>query len=77
MGYVFVLILCGLGIPVGLFIFLAPATVIKLQIKFYEKINWWLEPVSMFIELRNTKAMGLFLVMVCLWAIVYIKFMLK
>jgi hypothetical protein len=73
---------CGLalsvvGIFVGIFMFLQPAAVIKFQIKFYEKINWRIEPISMPKELRNTKFMGLFLVLVCLWSIGYIKLIFR
>jgi hypothetical protein len=35
---------------------------IEIQRKFYEKINWKVEPVSMEKEIRNTRIMGLFLV---------------
>lgn len=46
---------------IGLFLFLRPALAIKIQKRFYEKINWRIEPISMPKEIRNTKIMGLFL----------------
>ena len=46
----------------GLFLFLKPSLAIELQKKFYEKINWRIEPVSMPKEIRNTRIMGLFLI---------------
>ncbi|HOW36409.1 MAG TPA: hypothetical protein PL155_08370 [Candidatus Omnitrophota bacterium] len=47
---------------VGAFISLRPSRVIELQKKFYEKINWRIEPISMAKEIRNTRLMGLFLI---------------
>jgi hypothetical protein len=55
------------GVLAGLFLLLNPALVIKFQIKFYEMINWRMEPISMAKELRNTKIMGLFLFLIS-WA---------
>jgi hypothetical protein len=45
----------------GVFLFLKPALAIKIQIKFYEWINWRIEPISLQKEIRNTRVMGLFL----------------
>jgi len=60
-----VLILFSLmGIVIGLFIFFKPELAIEIQRKFYEKINWRMEPISMKKEIRNTKIMGVFLVVV-------------
>lgn len=78
MGYLAVgLALSALGIASGLFIFFRPALIIELQIKFYERINWRMEPISMPKELKNTKAMGLCLVLASLLGIAYIKFIYK
>ena len=46
----------------GLFVFFKPEMTIEIQRKFYEKINWRIEPISMPKEIRNTKIMGMFLV---------------
>lgn len=46
------------GIITGLLVFFRPADTIAIQIKFYEKINWRMEPVSMGREVRNTKLTG-------------------
>lgn len=51
---------------IGILLYLRPEAAIKFQIKFYEKINWRLEPVSWPKEIRNTKIMGLFLFVVAL-----------
>jgi len=47
---------------VGLFVALRPQKTIEIQQKFYAKINWRIEPISMSKEVRNTRLMGLFLV---------------
>lgn len=55
-------ILLGLAcLMVGFFIFLKPALAIEIQRRFYARINWRIEPISMSKELRNTKIMGGFL----------------
>jgi len=59
------------GTAVGLAMFFNPAAAIELQRKFYEKINWRIEPISMPKEIRNTKLMGLFLVLAISLAIAY------
>ena len=61
------------GMAFGGFVYLNTALAIKMQMKFYEKINWRMEPVSMPKEIKNTKIMGLFLFVFCLLAIIYIK----
>jgi len=50
------------GMIIGLFVFLKPELTIEIQRKFYEKINWRIEPISMPKEIRNTKIMGMSLV---------------
>ncbi|MDI6606613.1 MAG: hypothetical protein QME65_05690, partial [Candidatus Omnitrophota bacterium] len=56
---------------VGLFVFFKPNLTIEIQKKFYEKINWRIEPISMQKEIRNTKIMGGFLVIVAIITIIY------
>lgn len=46
----------------GWFIFRYPNLTIRLQQKFYTLINWRMEPIDMVKEIRNTRAMGLFLI---------------
>ena len=60
-----------LGIIIGLFVFFKPILTIEIQKKFYEKINWRIEPISMQKEVRNTKIMGIFLVAVAILTIIY------
>jgi hypothetical protein len=54
------------ALALGLFLFLRPTRAIDAQCRFYEKINWRLEPISMEKEIRNTKVMGLFLIVLVL-----------
>jgi len=42
----------------GLLCFTKPSLAITLQQRFYEKINWKIEPIDLKKELRNTKIMG-------------------
>jgi hypothetical protein len=62
----------GVSLAVGLFVFFKPAAAIEFQRRFYEKINWRVEPISMPKEIRNTKIMGLFLVVISVAVVVYI-----
>ncbi|RJO64934.1 MAG: hypothetical protein C4540_02680 [Candidatus Omnitrophota bacterium] len=61
-----------LGLLLGVFVFLHPASTIEIQRKFYLKINWKIEPVSMPKEIRNTKVMGLLLILVSFSLLVYL-----
>jgi hypothetical protein len=63
------ILICALGIVVGSFVFLKPELTIKIQTKFYEKINWRMEPISLPKEIKSTKLMGFFLLSVCIAAL--------
>ena len=56
---------------VGVFLAIKPQQAMKIQIKFYEKINWRVEPISMDKEIRNTRAMGVFLLAVFVATLFY------
>ena len=58
------------SIIIGLFVFFKPVLTIEIQKKFYEKINWRIEPISMPKEIRNTRIMGIFLVAVAIVTII-------
>ena len=60
------------SILLGIFLFFNPGLVIEIQKRFYARINWKIEPISMSKEIRNTKIMGLFLIIITLSAIIYI-----
>ncbi len=55
----------------GLFIIMKPELTIELQRRFYELINWRIEPVSMSKEIRNTRMMGMFLFAVSLFVTLF------
>jgi hypothetical protein len=46
----------------GVWLFARPAHAIEMQRRFYARINWKIEPLSMEKELRNTKVMGIILI---------------
>jgi len=46
-----------------------PARVIAFQQKFYSWINWRMEPISMSKEIRNTRLMGLSMVLLAVSAL--------
>ena len=68
----FMMAISVLSIFLGIFLFLKSELAIKIQIKFYEKINWRMEPISMVKEVKNTKFMGLLLLVIALIAIAII-----
>jgi len=68
------ILLSGVSIIIGLFIFSRPILAIEIQKKFYAHINWRIEPISMKKEIRNTKIMGAFLVAVAISTIIYAVF---
>lgn len=55
---IIVLVAC-FGLCMGLFLLFSPAAAIRLQQKFYAKINWRMEPISLEKEIRNTRLMGI------------------
>lgn len=57
---------------ISLFLFLKPVSAIEIQKKFYEKINWRMEPISMQKEIRNTKIMGMSLLVITILMITYV-----
>jgi hypothetical protein len=58
---------------IGLFLLTRPGQAIEIQRRFYEKINWRMEPISMEKEIRNTRIMGLFLVVISLATAIYLN----
>ncbi|MFA5177264.1 MAG: hypothetical protein WC440_03830 [Candidatus Omnitrophota bacterium] len=55
----------------GIFLIRKPQLAIAIQKKFYEKINWRIEPISMDKEIRSTRLLGIFTLGVFLFSIVY------
>lgn len=60
------------SIVIGLFVFFKPELTIEIQKKFYERINWRIEPISMQREIRNTKIMGIFLVTLSVITVIFV-----
>jgi hypothetical protein len=71
MGILILTVLVLLGMITGLFLIFKPDSAISIQKKFYEMINWRIEPISMSRELRNTRIMGAFLIILDLLAVFY------
>jgi len=57
---------------IGILLSHNPGLAIDIQRRFYAKINWKLEPISMPKELRNTRTMGWFLITSSLLVIAYL-----
>jgi hypothetical protein len=49
------------ALSLGFFLCLRPEQAIRIQQRFYARINWRIEPVSWSMEIRNTRIMGCFL----------------
>jgi hypothetical protein len=60
----------------GLFVFFKPELTIEIQRRFYEKLNWRIEPINVPKEIRNTGIMGMFLVVVAI-ATMIVYFFIK
>ena len=56
---------------IGFLLTVKPSLAIEIQRRVYEKINWRIEPISMSKEIRNTKIMGVLLIVITLAAIIY------
>ncbi|MDP3732120.1 MAG: hypothetical protein Q8R31_03695 [Candidatus Omnitrophota bacterium] len=51
-----------IGLGIGAFMVINPALSIEIQRRFYCHINWKIEPISLVKEIRNTRLMGWFLI---------------
>ena len=58
----------------GFFIIRYPLRVFDIQKKFYAMINWRIEPISVEKEIRNTRWMGIFLIVFVMAACGYVIF---
>ncbi|MBL7196897.1 MAG: hypothetical protein ISS47_02220 [Candidatus Omnitrophica bacterium] len=56
----------------GLICLFNPNLAIKIQQKFYKRINWRIEPINLAKELRNTRIMGLISLILAITLTVYI-----
>ncbi|MCK5014332.1 MAG: hypothetical protein KAS66_10975 [Candidatus Omnitrophica bacterium] len=71
MAIVIFIIAALIALLLGGYIYTHPQEVILLQQKFYTLINWRMEPISISKEIRNTKFMGLFLILFALVSCFY------
>lgn len=67
---IFIFSLCSLG--VGFFLIAKPHQAIEIQKRFYARINWKIEPISMPKETRNTRLMGWFLIILLTITLIFI-----
>jgi hypothetical protein len=67
--YVFCLLL-------GFLLFLRPAQALEIQRRFYFSINWRVEPVSVERELRMTRLMGIFMIVMVVTSFVLVCYQL-
>lgn len=61
-----VMFLSAVSLAAGIICLRRPGDIIKFQQCFYARINWRIEPVSIEKEVRNTKIMGIFLILCAL-----------
>jgi hypothetical protein len=61
-----------MAIALGALVAWKPRKVIELQIAFYRLINWKMEPISMEREIRNTRLMGLAVLVLGIFSFIYI-----
>jgi hypothetical protein len=50
------------GLFIGVFLMINPSLAIEIQRRFYARLNWRIEPISLKKELRNTRIMGFLLI---------------
>jgi len=61
-----------IGLAVGAFMVINPALAIEIQRRFYCLINWKIEPISLPKEIRNTRAMGWFLIILSVTTLFFV-----
>ncbi|MBI3602568.1 MAG: hypothetical protein HY209_06740 [Candidatus Omnitrophica bacterium] len=61
----------------GLFLMTKPLEAFEWQRRFYALINWRIEPISVEKEIRHTKLMGAFLILLTIVLCTYQWFILK
>lgn len=66
------ILFCIAGLFIGWFLMIKPHEAIDIQRRFYLKINWKMEPVSMDKEVRNTRLMGLLAIILLAALLIFI-----
>jgi uncharacterized membrane protein len=67
-----VAVLSALSFLLGIILIFKPELAIEIQRRFYAKINWRFEPISMPKEIRNTRIMGIILIGAAIAAVVFL-----
>jgi hypothetical protein len=62
----------ALCLLLGLLLFFRPASALEIQRRFYFAINWRVEPVSVERELRMTRCMGIFMIVMVVTSFVLV-----
>jgi hypothetical protein len=61
-----------IALGIGIFMIIKPALILEMQRRFYAKINWKIEFISMPKEIRNTRLMGWLLIIFLIVTSVFI-----
>ena len=76
-SYCLRLTIVTIAIVIGALVVWQPRKVIDTQIALYRPFNWKIEPISMEKEIRNTRLMGLSVLILGIFALVYIVLIQK
>lgn len=66
------MIIVIIAVLFGTYLVLRPRQVIQIQIALYRPFNWKIEPISMEKEIRNTRIMGMTVIILGIIALIYI-----
>ena len=65
-------LISAVGTGIGFFLAFKPLEAIELQKRFYALINWRMEPISLSKEIRNTRLMGIFIIVFLMTSLVLV-----
>lgn len=68
------LVIIVIAILFGALVAWKPKKTIDIQIALYRPLNWKIEPISMKKEIRNTRLMGLTVLILGIFSLIYILF---
>jgi len=66
-----------IGFTLGILLMLKPQRAIAFQIKFYRLINWDIQPISMAKEVRNTRIIGLLVLVALTVILIYSHYVIE
>jgi hypothetical protein len=70
--WLFSILFSLIGLCVGFLMLINPFLAIEVQRRFYEKINWSIEPISVSKEIRNIRIMGWCIILVIITALFFV-----